>query len=208
MTTQDILIVSALFIAYFFAHSLIAGQRPKAILSKAIDHRVVNGFYRVFYNIFAVISLLPVALLVIRIESKIVYVLPGFLAYIFIGIQAVGLIGAGLSLLFTDIWNFVGISQILAYARGLPEATSEVELQTKGPYRFVRHPLYFFSILLIWFTPTMTDVQLLVNSWLTVYIVVGSLVEERRMLKAFGQAYAVYQEEVPALLPIKLIRKS
>lgn len=71
----------------------------------------------------------------------------------------------------------------------------------RGPYRWVRHPLYFFSLLLIWATPDMTSDRLLFNVLWTSWIVVGSCLEERDLAAEFGERYRVYQQTVPMLLP-------
>ncbi len=70
-----------------------------------------------------------------------------------------------------------------------------------GLYRWVRHPLYTAGLLLIWLTPVMTTSILALNLSLTLYIIVGSRLEERRLLAEFGQAYADYQAAVPGLIP-------
>jgi protein-S-isoprenylcysteine O-methyltransferase Ste14 len=47
----------------------------------------------------------------------------------------------------------------------------------------------------------MTSSLLALYLALTVYIVVGSRLEERRLLAEFGQAYGDYRAVVPALIP-------
>lgn len=71
----------------------------------------------------------------------------------------------------------------------------------RGPYRWVRHPLYFFSLLLIWATPDMTSDRLLFNVLWTSWIVLGSSLEERDLVAEFGERYRAYQQTVPMLLP-------
>jgi hypothetical protein len=44
----------------------------------------------------------------------------------------------------------------------------------RGPYRWVRHPLFFF-ILIIWSCPNLTTGRLLFNGLWTVWIVIGSI---------------------------------
>jgi methanethiol S-methyltransferase len=70
-----------------------------------------------------------------------------------------------------------------------------------GPYRFVRHPLYLFMILMIWSFPDLTRDRLLFNLMWTVWIVVGSYLEERDLVAEFGNAYREYQKRVPMLVP-------
>jgi protein-S-isoprenylcysteine O-methyltransferase Ste14 len=71
----------------------------------------------------------------------------------------------------------------------------------RGPYRWVRHPQYFFSLVLIWWYPDLTADRLLLNVILTVWIVLGTILEERDLVLEFGDDYATYQRHVPILLP-------
>ncbi len=78
----------------------------------------------------------------------------------------------------------------------------------RGPYRHVRHPLYLFSLLLIWSTPRLSTDQLLFNVLWTLWIVLGTKLEERDLLRDFGQPYREYQMSVPMLLPLPRFRAS
>ena len=74
----------------------------------------------------------------------------------------------------------------------------------RGPYRWVRHPLYLFSLVIIWSCPIFTVDRLLHNGLWTIWIVVGATLEERDLVDCFGQAYRSYQKTVPMLLPTSL----
>jgi len=74
----------------------------------------------------------------------------------------------------------------------------------RGPYRWVRHPLYLFCLLMIWAYPHMTMDRVLFNVLFTVWIVVGTVLEERDLVVAFGDSYREYQRKVPMLLPRSL----
>lgn len=71
----------------------------------------------------------------------------------------------------------------------------------RGPYLWVRHPLYLFSLILIWATPDMSSDRLLFNVLWTSWIVLGSYLEERDLVAEFGERYQAYQQTVPMLLP-------
>jgi methanethiol S-methyltransferase len=68
-------------------------------------------------------------------------------------------------------------------------------------YLWVRHPLYFFSLVLIWSTPVVSSDRLLFNVLWTLWIVLGSHLEEKDLVAEFGERYRHYQERVPMLLP-------
>jgi protein-S-isoprenylcysteine O-methyltransferase Ste14 len=71
----------------------------------------------------------------------------------------------------------------------------------RGPYRWVRHPLYLFSLIIIWSCPIFTVDRLLHNGLWTIWIIIGATMEERDLVGCFGEAYRSYQKTVPMLLP-------
>jgi protein-S-isoprenylcysteine O-methyltransferase Ste14 len=80
-------------------------------------------------------------------------------------------------------------------------APSSAAFVARGPYRYVRHPLYLCVLLLIWSTPRLSGDQLLFNVLWTAWIVVGTKLEERDLLVEFKETYHEYQRHVPMLLP-------
>jgi protein-S-isoprenylcysteine O-methyltransferase Ste14 len=71
----------------------------------------------------------------------------------------------------------------------------------RGAYRWVRHPLYFFSLVMIWSFPDLTADRILFNVSWTAWIVVGTYLEERDLAREFGDAYRDYQRRVPMWVP-------
>lgn len=79
-----------------------------------------------------------------------------------------------------------------------------VELAIRGPYRWVRHPLYLFALVLFWACPAVSADRLLFNVLWTGWVVVGSVLEERDLVVRYGDDYRAYQRSVPMLLPWRL----
>ena len=111
------------------------------------------------------------------------------------------LAGQGLSVLLlfvavlqTDTLAFIGLRQVLSNEKN-------DNLVTSGLYRFVRHPLYTFGLLILWLSPSMTINSLVVYISLTIYILVGTYFEERKLLREFGQEYEEYKSVTPMLIP-------
>lgn len=77
-------------------------------------------------------------------------------------------------------------------------------LAIKGPYRWVRHPLYFFSLIMIWACPDLTYDKLLFNSMWSLWIFIATMLEERDLVREFGSGYREYQKKVPMLIPYKI----
>jgi len=200
--TNMMLIILLAIAAFGLIHSLLAGQRVKQWASRRFGQRSYEGFYRLAYNVLAALTILPViALVALRPGAVVWQVDTPLLRLLLNGLRLAGAAGLGLSLIQIDLGRFAGLSQALAYFRGEPLPLPPEPLQTRGLYRFVRHPLYFFSLLALWPAPTMTETLLAFNIGATLYFIIGSRYEERRMLASYGDAYRRYQKQVPWLLP-------
>jgi protein-S-isoprenylcysteine O-methyltransferase Ste14 len=80
-------------------------------------------------------------------------------------------------------------------------ATKPTRLLIRGPYRWIRHPLYLFCIVMIWSCPDLTADRLLFNVMWTIWIIVGIVLEERDLVSQFGSSYLDYRKNVPMLIP-------
>jgi len=95
-----------------------------------------------------------------------------------------------------------GIKPVLALLKGTKPQSNPIVI--KGPYRWVRHPLYFFAILLFWSCPVITADRLLFNVLWTTWVVLATKLEERDLVANFGDSYVRYQNDVPMILPWRL----
>jgi protein-S-isoprenylcysteine O-methyltransferase Ste14 len=94
-----------------------------------------------------------------------------------------------------------GTGSLIAHMKGRQPGT--LPFSVRGPYRWVRHPLYLFVLLFIWSSPDVTLDRLLFNISWTVWVVIGTLLEERDLVEEFGDTYREYQKMVPMLMPFK-----
>ena len=74
-------------------------------------------------------------------------------------------------------------------------------LTTSGLYRIVRHPIYVGTLVAFWATPDMTVGHLLFAVWATAYTLLGTILEERDLVRMFGDGYRDYQRRIRMLLP-------
>lgn len=188
-------------LVFSILHSLLAGQRLKQFFRSRLGERAYYGVYRVGYNLFAAVSLLPVIWATYFLPAPIIWTTEGIIRPALLFIQGVGLAGLLVSLLQIDLGRFLGWSQLRAYLSHQPLPLPPEALQQGGVYALVRHPLYLFSLMVIWPMPVMTDAILMFNIGATLYFVLGSLLEEKRLIAAFGPVYADYQRRVPWLIP-------
>ena len=115
-------------------------------------------------------------------------------SYLMLAGQGISVFLLFVAVLQTDTLSFIGLRQLFSDDKN-------GKLVVNGLYRFVRHPLYTFGLLILWLTPSMTVNSLLFYITLTIYILVGAYFEERKLLREFGQEYADYQQSTPMLVP-------
>lgn len=99
---------------------------------------------------------------------------------------------------------FIGIGLFIKGWKEVYKARKENRLVTTGLYRFVRHPQYtglfialFGEGVIHW--PTIFSISLLPLIVIAYYFLARK--EEREMLRQFGDAYRIYQNQVPMFLP-------
>ncbi len=74
-------------------------------------------------------------------------------------------------------------------------------MRLRGLYCLVRHPIYFFGLLLVWFSPQVSINSLAVAVLATLYFYIGARHEETGLRAEFGAAYDTYRQQVPMLIP-------
>jgi protein-S-isoprenylcysteine O-methyltransferase Ste14 len=199
---REFLLGFSAIMAYGGFHSVLAALNIKAWFVDIFGWRAYEGLYRLFFNAVAVVTLLPVFAVVAVNPGKTLWQADAPISYILLILQAIGGIGLVISLLQIDTLRFLGLSQYAAWSNGKPLPLPDEPLQTGGVYALVRHPLYFFSLLAIWPSPIMTTSTLGLLVGITLYFAVGSLLEEQKLRKTFGQPYADYQKRVAWLIPL------
>ncbi len=71
------------------------------------------------------------------------------------------------------------------------------DFEVRSLYRWLRHPIYFSFLGLIWFNPRFTLDRVVVLGVWTVYIFVGSWLKDRRLVRFIGDPYRSCMREVP-----------
>jgi protein-S-isoprenylcysteine O-methyltransferase Ste14 len=186
-------VIPAAALLYGFIHSLAAATGFKHQFYRILGDGA-KKYYRLLYSIFAFITLLPVLILPLLIPDRTLYTISAPLVYFTTFLQILSVLLLTYSVLQTGALQFIGLSQLLGRHH-------EDRLNTGGLYRYMRHPLYAFSLLFIWLTPTLTRNFALLYAAFTVYFILGAVVEERKLLKTFGTAYQEYRSRTAFLIP-------
>jgi protein-S-isoprenylcysteine O-methyltransferase Ste14 len=174
-------------------HSWMASLKFKETLRRILGVGGVK-FYRLFYNLFSVVSIAPIFYLMIALPDKDFYQIPAPWSIMMLAGQGLAVLLLIVAVLQTDVLSFVGLRQLI-------QEEQPGKLVTRGFYRMVRHPLYTFGLLALWLSSSVSLNAFIVYLGLTLYILVGIYFEERKLLREFGQAYADYQSVTPMLIP-------
>jgi protein-S-isoprenylcysteine O-methyltransferase Ste14 len=185
----------ALYLVGFAAlHSLLASLPVKSIARKHFGSRV-DPWYPLFFSATAAVTLLPLAALLIHRPGELIYILPSPWIWIFFALQL--LIGLASLRAFLDAPHRFLIRAQLAG----PKSPQSFALGIKGIYCWIRDPFLFSGFLLLWLTPFMTENMLPVYLLATVYLFLGSLHWESRLIRQFGEEYLAYKKEVRRMIP-------
>jgi methanethiol S-methyltransferase len=199
---RDALLIDAfLSIIFFLQHSILVRRGFKQWLGKFMP----DVYHNAFYGLTSGTALLLVLVfwqksptLIARADGIIFWLLRALfclcLAGFFWGSKSLG------------SFDMLGVKPLMRYISNRPG--KQQQIMAKGPYRWVRHPLYLFLIVIIWSCPVLTLDRLLFNIMWTVWIVIGTYLEDRDLHREFGSQYHEYSSCVPMLIPYRIPRNT
>lgn len=222
---MNYVLLCILWVLWCFFHSFLLATGTKEWFKKRLKNKFI--FYRTFYNTFSLVTVLPLLYWQNAIQGPVVIKLSPFLLLFKYVAIFLGMILIGGSFLTFDIWEFAGIRKILkretkSDGRGMKEEKRETRDKDKkqkaggrgmkteqarvikkhGFYGIVRHPMYLGAF--IFCIASMTNApfaKFLGMGILAVYIITGTVLEDRRLARELGDVYRNYQKEVPMILP-------
>ena len=202
MNEPGILLFDAgLCLVFFIQHSTMLRQWFRQHATKLIPTHYYGAFYAIASGMSLLILLLfwqksPSMIFSAGIEYR------WFFRILFL-ISIAGFIWATRAL---GTFDPFGVKTIFHHVKNKPPKT--LPLTIRGPYKLVRHPLYFFSLAMIWSCPDLSADRMLFNLLWTGWIVIGTLLEERDLIREFGEEYRIYQKAIPMLIPFKMFNKN
>ena len=90
----------------------------------------------------------------------------------------------------------LGIRRLSGLGRNGPTSEGPTALRATGLYGFVRHPIYFAWLLMVWPVPMMTGSRLTFAAISTLYLMLAVPFEERTLRQQFGPAYDEYRRQI------------
>lgn len=162
-------------------------------------------FFRLFYNLFALATLIPLILFEASLKTQPIFRWDG----LFLILRLV-LITTALSLFVSgaikfDMLHFVGIRQIQS-GNSYSALSKTNDIDTSGILSLIRHPWYSATIILVWAGSGELYVSTcIVNIIITVYVMIGTVLEEQKLIVEYGDQYRDYKMKVSMLFPLKWI---
>lgn len=184
------------WLGYFTLHSWLASLTMKHWVAARWPNFMPA--YRLAFNAVALLLLLPILLLTYTLPAPPLWRWEGLSAWLANGVSALALAGVALSSRGYDMQEFLGLRQW----RGQVRSVADQEGFRISPFhRYVRHPWYFCALLLIW-ARDMNAATLLSSLLLSAYFIVGSKLEENKLIRYHGEVYRRYMARVPGLVPL------
>lgn len=181
----------ALLALFGFTHSVMARAPFKHWLSRLVPAAAGRSVY-------VLVASLQLALLVWQwrgLDGGLIWQATGALATVLFVVQVCGFAIALLSTFLVDHFELFGLAQAFRRRPSAPR------FATPWLYRLVRHPLYLGMLIPLWCPPSMSIARLALAIGLTAYVLIGARLEERDLVRDFGDEYRAYQDRVPMIVP-------
>ncbi len=191
----------ALCLAFFLQHSLMVRRSFQRKLGLFVPVHLHGATYAVASGV-----VLMVLLLLWQPTNSTIASAGGPIRWLLRGTYFLGILGFVWGIRSLRAFDGFGTGPILAKIDGKTPVAAPLTI--RGPYRWVRHPLYSFALLLLWSFPDLTPDRLLLNFSWTIWIFVGSVLEERDLVSEYGESYREYQRRTPMLLPLRLPQRT
>ncbi len=175
---------------YLGLHSLFASNGVKNLFEKYFSLK--GSMYRLIYSIASVFGFLGLIYLMAVLESTLLFESRASKALgMFVAI--IGVVTISMSFRVLSGMEFLG----------LKKQKTELTLVTTGMHSKVRHPIYTGTILILigMFLYHPTDIALVTDLIIFIYLPLGIYFEESKLIKTFGDEYLAYKKRVPSIIP-------
>lgn len=196
MPDSQILLLTLSWLVYFGLHSLLASIGVKQYV--ALRWPRAMPAYRLVFNVLAAVLLAVPLGLSLTGSGPWFWRWSGVASYLSLLLSVAALAGFLWSLKYYDVREFLGLRQLSERNANVDD---QEQFQLSPLHRWVRHPWYFFALVIIW-TRDMNATMLVTAIVVTLYFVIGSRLEEQKPIRYHGEIYRRYRERVPGLVPL------
>jgi methanethiol S-methyltransferase len=200
---MEYFILAILWITFCVLHSsLISITFTRFLRHKSGDY---YRYHRLVYNIFSIVILIPVVIYSLSIKQEPFFAWNGYLLPVKYLLLFTGILFFVMGAKHYSAAQFIGSAQIKDGTKHILLNKSG-KLSSSGILGVVRHPFYAGTFPLLW-SNDLDITALIINIILSIYVLIGTLLEERKLIAEFGDAYRKYQQKVSMLFPLKWIEE-
>lgn len=175
-------------------HSLTASLPFKRFVRQVLGSKA-EALYLPGYSFITLLTLSPLAYLLYKFPGRVLYKIPSPWRWLMVGGQVIASLAA--SKAFRDAPHRFKLRSQLSGPK-TPEATP---LNIRGIYQYIRDPFLLSGLVTLLLTPFMTVNLLVIYFFTAIYLYLGSLHWERRLVAQFGDEYLEYQKGVHRIIP-------
>lgn len=197
MSNNQVLLFDTFLCLLFFAQHSFMARKP---FRQWLKSYLPVPYYGAFYAVASGIAVL-VLVFFWQQASFTIFSPQGLIRLLFRGVFVLAIAGVAWTVLSLGFFVNFRLQPLVDDLRSKQSAPSLVT--DRGPYRWIRHPLYLSSLLMIWSNPDLTLDRLLFNLLFTFWVINAIFLEERDLLSVYGEAYRIYQRKVPMLIPFR-----
>ncbi len=181
-------------VAFATIHSLTASLPFKRLVRRVIGSKV-EALYLPVYSLITLLTISPLVYLLYKYPGRVLYRIPSPWRWLMVGGQVIASAAAPKAFLdaphrFKLRFQFSG-----------PETPEATPLNIRGTYRWIRDPFLLSGLVTMLLTPIMTVNLLVIYILTTIYLFLGSLHWETRLVAQFGDEYREYQKRVHRIIP-------
>ena len=192
------IILSLVWAGYCALHSFLISIRFTNVLTRLLKN--YYAFYRLFYVLFSFVLLVLVINYTSKVDNEIIITYAPPWSIIRYALMWGALLMFFWAFFFNyDSLSFFGIRQILHLGKVKNINPSE-GLKKNGLLGITRHPMYLALIIYL-LCQNFRMADIVVNIVLIIYVIIGTKLEEKKLVLEFGDTYIKYQQEVPMLIP-------
>lgn len=194
-TAPSALIIDLMLsLAFFAQHSGMVRQSFQNWLARFVPHYYTAAIYAI-----AAGMVLLVIFVLWQPTAVVLFSATGLLRIALRGLFVLALFGFSRGTSALSGLDGFGLRPIKVHVFG--KRPRDPKLSIRGPYKWVRHPVYTMVLVMIWACPDLTADRLLFNLTWTIWVFVATLLEERDLVVLFGDDYRQYQKQVGMLVP-------
>ncbi len=178
-------------------HSALISRSFMGFVTKKFGE--ASALHRLLYSILSIATLIPVVGLMQNAPNETLFRFDGMWSVVRWSVLLLSLIIFFFAARRYNQRFFFGIQQAKDFLQGKPQ--SQPRFSRGGIHEIVRHPYYIGGIVFLLTYADFTVANTIVRAVFIIYLIIGTFIEEKKLVDERGEQYEDYQKEVPMLIP-------